>query len=478
MHPALQEVRKGIVGISADIRTPFGTKKLLYADWTATGRMYKPIEEKMLREFGPYIGNTHTAATATSRLMTELYREARLTIKRHVGAHDTDALLACGSGMTSAVTTLQSLLGLRLTTGREEIPERERPIVFVTHMEHHSNHTTWLETICDVVVIPAGEDDLPSLSALAQLLARYRTRTRMIAAVTAASNVTGAIVDVHAIAELMHEHGGLCFVDYASAAPYLPIDMHPRDTHTSLDAIYFSPHKFLGGTGTPGILVFDTRLYRGGVPQRPGGGTVHWTNPWGGRSYLEDIEVREDGGTPPFWGVIKAALAFELKDQMGQKNIIARERELVDMMLMGLKDIPGVHVLAPQIRHRLATFSLTVEGLHYALVTRLLNDRFGIQTRSGCACAGTYGHHLFKVSQEESRRITAMIDAGDESERPGFVRISLHPTTTDREVGIILDALRQIAAQGISWAKQYAYGKATNEFSHRLDKKPQARIRL
>ena len=380
--------------------------------------------------------------------------------------------------MTSAVVTLQSLLHLRKSDRSKAVRASDRPIVFVTHMEHHSNHTTWLETICDAAVIPAGSDGLPSHDGLATLLRHYESRPLKIAAVTAASNVTGAIIDVHAIARVMHAHGGLCFVDYASAAPYLPIAMHPRDTLASLDAIYFSPHKFLGGVGTPGILVFGAHLYKNDVPQRPGGGTVHWTNPWGGRSYLEDIETREDGGTPPFWGVIKTALAFELKERMGQKHIRAREHELVDAMFVRLGRITGLHILAPHIRHRLATFAFTINGLHYALVTRLLNDRFGIQTRSGCACAGTYGHTLFGVSQEESHRITAMIDAGDESQRPGFVRISLHPTTTDTELEFITEALAQIAQKGSVWAKHYVYDKATNEFTHRLDKKPRPKLRI
>lgn len=460
--------RKGIAGINARTKTLYGTKPLVYADWSATGRVYLPIEKEMLETYAPYIGNTHTSASTTGKFMSEQYAEAKRVIKRHVGARDTDALLACGSGMTGAVVALQDILQLRVPADmRSAIPHASRPVVFVTHMEHHSNHTTWLETVCDVEVIKPDVSGLPSLAHVEELLEQYRSRPLRIAAITAASNVTGALVDVHAIARIMHENDGLCFVDYTAAAPYLPIDMHPRDSVASLDAIYFSPHKFLGGAGTPGILVFDAQLYASQTPQRPGGGTVRWTDPWGGRRYIDDIEVREDGGTPPFWGVIKASLAIQLKDKMTVRAIGRRERELNTMLLLSLKSIPGLNVLAPGIKNRLPIVSLTIDGLHYELVSRLLNDRFGIQSRSGCMCAGTYGHYLLGISRDESQAFCARIDCGDESLRPGFVRLSLHPTTTDAEVAHIIRALAETAQHGAEWAKEYAYDSATNEHHRR-----------
>jgi selenocysteine lyase/cysteine desulfurase len=204
----------------------------------------------------------------------------------------------------------------------------------------------------------------------------------------------------------MHEHGGYCFADCAASAPYVDIDMHPPDAAARLDAVFFSPHKFLGGPGAAGVLIFNANLYDLEVPDQPGGGTVDWTNPWCGRKYVEGIEEREDGGTPGFLQAIRAALAVRLKEQMGTQPIRLREEELRGAAFRGLRAIRGVNVLADHIEDRLCMFSFYVDRLHYNLIVKLLNDRFGIQSRGGCSCAGTYGHYLLHVDPAKSKRIT------------------------------------------------------------------------
>lgn len=458
------------IGHDATIDTPYGHLPVVYADWTASGRLYEPIEQKMLTDFGRLLANTHTESSACGEFMTQAYNEAKQIIKKHVGATDKDVLLAAGSGMTSAVVLLQRLLGWRIPEKYQKamaIPEADRPVVFVSEMEHHSNHTTWIETIADVVVVPSTVDEPISLDALSKLLKEYSRRKFKVAAITAASNVTGTKLPVHDVAKLMHQNGGLCFVDYACAAPYIDINMHPKNPLQKLDAIYFSPHKFLGGPGTPGILVFDSALYNNAVPDRPGGGTVLWTNPWGGHRYFDDIEVREDGGTPPFLGVIKTALAVNLKEKMNTHKIAEREEQLVKQVFKDLDKVPGLSLLDSNRKDRLAIFSFTIDGLHYSLVTRLLSDRFGIQARAGCACAGTYGHCLFDISQPVSKKITDKIDCGDLSEKPGFTRVSLHPMTQSSSVNFITSAIKKIALNGGKWAKDYEYDTASNEFINR-----------
>jgi selenocysteine lyase/cysteine desulfurase len=461
------------IGHDAVIETPFGRKKLVYADWAASGRLYGPVEQKLLETFGPLVANTHTESNTCGEFMTHAYHEARDVIKKHVGANHDDVLLASGSGMTSAVVLLQRLLGWRIPeqyTDRIELNQNERPIVFVSEMEHHSNHTTWIETISDVVVVPSNNKEPFDLEVFEDLLKECKNHKTKIAAVTAASNVTGVTLPVHDIAALIHKYGGLCFVDYTCAAPYTSINMHPKNESQSLDAIYFSPHKFLGGPGTPGILIFDQALYHNEVPDRPGGGTVSWTNPWGGRRYFNDIETREDGGTPPFLGLIKTALAISLKEKMGMKMIKEREEQLVAQLFDGLLGAPGLSLLDSGRKKRLALFAFTIEGLHYNLVTRLLNDRFGIQARGGCACAGTYGHCLFKIPQKESSKITDRIDHGDLSEKPGFTRISLHPTTDNKTAAFIISSIKEITQYGKEWAEDYIYDPQSNEFIYKFKK--------
>lgn len=467
-----QPFRQNIVGIHQRICTPYGEKPLVYADWIASGRLYEPIEACLSQRIGAYMANTHTETNFTGSLMTQAYRLAQHIIKRHVNADDSDALIAAYSGMTGVVNKLQRMLGLRLHERFQDhiqLRPEERPVVFCTHMEHHSNQTSWLETICDVVIIPPNEKGHVDLRHLEQLLRQYHNRPLKIAAITSGSNVTGILTPYYETAALMHRHGGYCFVDFACTAPYVDINMHPANPMERLDAIYFSPHKFLGGPGTPGILVFNKALYHNRVPDNPGGGTVLWTNPWGEHHYIEDIEVREDGGTPPILQTIKAALAIRLKEQMGTNHILEREHELLQMFWRETDGLPWLNVLERQNEHRIGVVSFTIEGLHYNLAVKLLNDLYGIQVRGGCACAGTYGHFLFGISQKRSYEIVSKIDAGDLSEKPGWVRLSLHPTMTDAELHYIIDALKDIGRHHHRYAKEYEVDLKHGHFRHQSE---------
>ncbi|OWY26177.1 aminotransferase class V-fold PLP-dependent enzyme [Sphingobacteriales bacterium UPWRP_1] len=465
-----EPIRQQVVGYNQFFVTPYGRKRILYADWTASGRLYAPIEHRLSEELGPFVGNTHTETTETGKSMTMAYHLAQKKIKQHVNAGTHDVLLLAGSGMTGAVNRLQRILGLRIPekwASSVQIPEAERPVVFVTHMEHHSNHTSWLETLATVECIMPDEQGLVNLQYLKMLLDKYQNRQIKIASVTACSNVTGVQTPYHEIARIMHRNGGLCFVDFACSAPYIPINMHPQgDEDAKLDAIYFSPHKFLGGPGTPGVLIFDSKLYTNKVPDCPGGGTVAWTNPWGEHKFLDDIEAREDGGTPAFMQTIKAAMAIQLKEKMGVDNMLQREKELLQILFFGLKRIPGVHILAENIEDRLGVVSFYIDGLHYNLGVTLLNDRFGIQVRGGCSCAGTYGHFLLNIPQNTSHDITSEIDAGDLSRKPGWMRASVHPVMTNAEVRLLVDAIAELAANHRTWAEDYVYNPHTNEFCH------------
>jgi len=337
-------------------------------------------------------------------------------------------------------------------------------VVFITHMEHHSNHTSWYETFADVVMLNPTGNLMIDLDTLEEEVKRYADRKFKIGAFTACSNVTGIITPYHEMAAIMHKHQGLCFVDFAASAPYVQIDMHPEDPLQKLDAVYFSPHKFLGGPGSSGVLVFNSSLYHAAAPDDPGGGTVDWTNRWGEYKFIDDIEIREDGGTPGFLQAIRSAMAMELKEQMGVDNIHKREDQLLALAFRELQTINGLHILADNITSRLGVISFYIDSIHYNMLVSLLSDRFGIQVRGGCACAGTYGHYLLDVSYEKSRRITDKINKGDLSEKPGWVRLSLHPTMTEEEVLIIADALRQISKNHRKWAEDYTYDRHTNEF--------------
>jgi selenocysteine lyase/cysteine desulfurase len=466
-----KDFRNGIIGNDLQVALNGTSRPVIYADWTASGRLYQPIENYMTDMIGPYVANTHTETTLTGTTMTHAYHEAQKIIKQHVNADDNDVLIAAGAGMTVVINKFQRILGLRIPEKWQErikIPEQEKPVVFITHMEHHSNQTTW--NACEVTVqMIKPKDGLPDLDHLKELLVQFADRPLKIGAFTACSNVTGIKTPYHQMAEIMHDHGGLCFVDFAASAPYVDVNMHPANPKQKLDAIYFSPHKFLGGPGSSGILIFDKKLYQNKVPDQPGGGTVTWTNPWGEQCFFEDIEIREDGGTPGFLQLIRAALAVKVKDAMGVENIEAREKELRSLLMSELAKNPKVNMLQDNVEDRLCIVSFYVLGMHHNLIVRLLNDKFGIKTRGGCSCAGTYGHILLDVDQITSSAITSKIDSGDLTDKPGWVRVSFHPTSTNQDVLDVVDAINQVIENAESWSRHYSFKTCSGEFEPRKD---------
>ena len=495
--------RRNIIGNTQTFDSPFGKKQIIYADWTASGRAYQPIEECLQKEIMPFVANTHTETTVTGTLMSKAYEEAKVIIKKHVSASKDDVLIFCGSGMTGAVNKLQRILGLRMPERiidymKPPTPEGEkkdsfvtskilkeslhldeelRPVVFVTHMEHHSNHISWLETIATVEIIKPDVNGNVGVESLRRLLEQYKHRKNKIAAITACSNVTGIQTPYHKIAKLVHEYDGLCFVDFACSAPYVDINMHPKEYDTHLDAIYFSPHKFLGGPGASGVLIFNKKMYKNNIPDQPGGGTVVYSNPWKVHEYIEEIEQREDGGTPPFLQAIKAAMCIRLKEEMGVENILKREEEMVNILFDRFSKMKNVEVLEKHIKKRLGVISFIVQEAPYNLIVKMLNDRFGIQTRGGCSCAGTYGHALLDVDKTKSYKILNEIRSGNLLCKPGWIRLSIHPTMTNAEIDFIMNAIELTALHFREWTKDYVYNSKSNEYTFKgIEAKEQSMV--
>ncbi len=465
--------KQNIIGNNYRHTTPFGEKEIVYADWIASGRLYRPIEKVINEKIGPFVANTHTESSTTGMFMTEAYHYAKKIIKNHVNANEDDIIINAGFGMTAAIVKLQRIMGLKVCgklLGKNCLDKAERPVVFITHMEHHSNQTSWYETVADVEIVAHDEDLLVDLNDLEKKLIKFKDRKIKIGAFTACSNVTGVQTPYHTMAALMHKYGGIVIIDFAASAPYKAINMHPEKTDEYLDAICFSPHKFLGGPGSSGILIFNKKLYENKSPDVPGGGTVEWTNPWGEYEYITDIEAREDGGTPGFLQCMKTALVIKLKEEMDVSKILQHENFLLDKTFKALDKIPKLRILADNVRERLGVVSFYIEGLHYNLAVKLLSDMYGIQVRGGCACAGTYGHYLLDVSQDKSKAITSKISSGDLSDKPGWVRLSLHQCMTENEIDFILNAIMHISEQHQALADYYVYDSKINEFYHKSNK--------
>jgi selenocysteine lyase/cysteine desulfurase len=422
-------------------------KNRIYADWTASGRLFRPIEDRISNMVGGLMANTHTEDSYTGRLMTTWLHEAEQIIKKHVNASSDDVLLNVGSGMTGALAKFIRMMGWWCHEAhRPAVVESmsEKPLVYITHREHHSNHTMWIESLVELRIIPALAGDEIDLDWLQRDLLKEENRKVKMASITAASNVTGIETPYRQIAKLMHEHSAYCFVDFAASAPYVDIDMHPQEDEW-LDAIFFSPHKFLGGPGSSGVLVFNKSLYQNKVPEQPGGGTVLWTNPWGEHRFITDIEQRESGGTPGILQTIKTAMAIQLKEEMGTKNIYDREQHLNRILFGRLEKIDGVRILSDNHKHRLSIFSIVFENVDYKSAVQRLSNDFHVETRGGCACAGTYGHHLLDIDYCTSKSITDQLDDEFQNLKPGWVRVSLHPCMSEDEINAIADAIEKVA---------------------------------
>jgi selenocysteine lyase/cysteine desulfurase len=464
--PLIERVRRSVIGDDAVVDGPFGRRRLVYADYTASGRALSFVEDYIRDEVLPLYANTHTEASATGRRTTALREEARRTIHEAVGGSDDDVVLFTGSGVTGAIDRLVRVLGLRDGSA----PAGERPVVFVGPYEHHSNELPWRESIADVVTILEDADGHVDLEHLERELRRHAHRPLKVGSFSAASNVTGIVTDVDAVAALLHRHGALACFDYAAAGPYLPIDMNPEAEGAWKDAVFLSPHKFVGGPGTPGVLVAKRALFANRVPAVPGGGTITFVGPTS-HSYHDDPVVREEGGTPAIVESIRAGLVFALKEAVGTDEIRRRDDSLVRRALASWGANPRIEILGNPDVERLAIVSLAIRDprglLHSNFVVALLNDLFGIQTRNGCFCAGPYVHRLYPVDDAWSSGMHAETLRGNLGAKLSFARVSFHWSMSETAFRYIVDAVHFVADHGWKLLPLYRFDPQTGFWEHR-----------
>ncbi|NLQ16877.1 aminotransferase class V-fold PLP-dependent enzyme [Marinomonas sp. M1K-6] len=454
-------IRDGIIGKDTQITTPFGARTLTYADYTASGRSLDFIEDAIRHHVLPLYANTHTEANATGQQTTAFREQARQQIRQAINASTDDLVIFCGSGATSAVNTLISQLGLRQLSESE----KANVCVFIGPYEHHSNELPWRELGIAVVSIPESKDgNLCLITLEAQLQANQHKR--LIGSFSAASNVTGVLSDQDAITALLHRYNALAFWDFAAAAPYVALDMNPSADQTlAKEAIFFSTHKFIGGPGTPGILVVKKAIISNQKPSLIGGGTVSFVTPEE-HTFLPISERREEGGTPSIIESIRAGLVFQLKQTVGANVIEAREHELVQLIDKHWHNHPNIERLghAEAARLSITAFRINTDFgyLHHGFITALLNDLFGIQVRGGCSCAGPYGHQLLGIDKTESERIQEAMRKGEKLVKPGWVRFNLNYFLDDAEAMFILDAIDFVAKQGLNILPYYAYDQTSD----------------
>lgn len=454
----IAKIRDSVIGDGQLIETSFGQKPLVYADYTASGRSLEFIERFITNKVLPFYANTHTETSFTGAQSTAFREEARQSIKQAVNAVEDDQLIFCGSGATAAINKLIDILNLRLPADLNErhnfldlVPAASRPVVFIGPYEHHSNEIPWRESIADVVVIPLSQSGQLDTEILQAKLIEFADRTLKIGSFSAASNVTGLKTDVDEVAALLHQYDALSFWDYAAAAPYVSIDMNPVNSACSKDAVFLSPHKFVGGPGTPGVLIVKKQLLKNSVPASPGGGTVLYVTPVD-HQFIADHERREEGGTPAIVESIRAGLVFKLQQAVGTDLIESLEASFKERALMQWKTNKNIEVLGNSSQEGLSIFSLRIKheeaDLHYGFVVALLNDLFGIQARGGCSCAGPYGHELLGMDLNYSRKLEKELNKGHMVMRPGWVRLNFNYFINEETFDYLLKGIEYVSVHG------------------------------
>ncbi len=484
----LDTIRSSVIGAGDLVDGPFGPRPVVYADYTASGRSLSFLEDYLRNAVLPLYANTHTESSGTGRQTTRFREDARRIISSSVGASaEEHAVLFCGSGSTHAIHKMIAVLGLSIPSNLDDefdlsaaIPADRRPVVFIGPYEHHSNELPWRESIADVVVIGEDSDGHVDLAQLEAALEAHADRPLRIGSFSAASNVTGITTDTAAVSVLLHRHGALAFWDFAAAAPYVDIDLgHPARGDDYFDAVFISPHKFIGGPGTPGVLVARRALFTNRVPAVPGGGTVAYVNA-DEHDYLPDIEHREEGGTPAIVESIRAGLVFQLKGAVGVDEIRRSEERFVRRAVEAWEAVPSIEILGSHDAERLSIVSFVIGHrraadtpngvpwyLHHNFVVALLDDLFGIQSRGGCSCAGPYGHRLLGIDLERSHEFEAEITQGCEGIKPGWVRINFNYFIDDATFEYLVAAVRFVAEHGAAFLPAYEFEPTSGLWRHR-----------
>lgn len=419
----------------------------LYFDWTATGLESRAVAQRMQSILGSY-ANTHSANSRNANFISELYARAKAHLRDLLDLSEDFLIIPSGYGATGAMKRFQELKGIyippklraNLSALLDSVP---CPRVLIGAYEHHSNEVSLREALCEVVRIPL-ENGLMSLEALKTLVksqnlgadsALDSAKKITLASINIASNVSGIIAPFSEISRILRAQNIEIAFDLATLSSHQNIDC------ALFDSAFLSPHKLLGGVGACGILCIRKNCVDSALaPSFGGGGSVKYVSA-NHHFYIDDIEAREDAGTPPILPLLRAVLAYQYRNEVGLDFIKKREKVLREILLSELREIDGVVLYGADLEaDYLPIISFNVRGVSPYNLAWELSNNYGIETRAGCSCAGVYGHYL--TGKDEIKDIS-LLDSGIAS-KPAWVRLSLHYSHTFSDIERFIGALKRI----------------------------------
>lgn len=458
------QLEDSVIGHDILVDGPFGSHPLVYADHAASGRALRQVEEFVFAKVLPFYANPHSRASFCGRRINALRAEARRRVAQACSADEGYEVIFTGAGATAGIQKLVHLLEL---SNPAQAGKTDAPLIVLGPYEHHSNLLPWRESGTETIELPESEECCgPCPKALESVLKEAHGR-KVVCSFSAGSNVTGSLVEVERITRLAKNHGALVIWDYAGAGPYLPINMLPAKD-AAIDAVAVSPHKMLGGPGATGVLVVRRDAVAINRPTAAGGGTVRYVTS-ADHDFSLDLGTREEAGTPNTIGDIRAALAFEVKAALNRAGCSTVGRDHASRARMRWSEHPNLQMLGPNSPDRLPIIAFRMTGkdgqlIHHQLITQLLSDKYGIQARGGCACAGPYVHRLLSIDEDGAQILRRAVLAGDELAKPGFVRLSFSSCMAQNTADFIINAVSEVAGQIDELAKLYRHDAAEAVF--------------
>lgn len=422
----IDNIRNYVVGVDEPVELSDGSQQpIINFDNAATTPALKPVMDAVDEELKMY-GSIGRGFSQKSNHSTDLYLETRDTVLDFVGADPDYYTCFYVNNTTDGLNKLASAL-----------IESEDDLVLCTRIEHHANDLSWRER-CHVIYAEVDDQGRIIYDDIERLLTENEGRVKYVC-VTAASNVTGYVTDVHRVAKMAHAHGAKIIVDGAQIVAHRQFSMKGETPEEDIDFFVFSAHKMYSPYGG-GAVVGPWEILVQHMPEFYGGGIVKLVTDYN-VAYKSAPDVYE-AGSPNYPGIVGMARAMEVLKEVGFDAISEHEKVLNRRLIDGLSKIDKVIIYGDtqNIDDRVGVVSFNFEDINSFVLAARLSDTGGVATRRGAFCAHPYVWRLMGISDEQASTYENCIDMNT----PGMIRVSFGIYNTEEEVDQFLEILNGV----------------------------------